>query len=251
MNDYMYIAKQIRDHRIRKGISQEELGNRINQSKQTISNWECGKSRPSFEALQTLEETLGFDLRQNIEREKEMSIKQLHELSSIEETEATIKQIIDAQHIYSPYKDSLKKMLELTLWVMIGFYRYIEAPRWEKDSKQYPNETFPYMPPEWADIACELGEIIDHNSAIKSSFYEMRLTNPIAQRIGSYSYIIGAELFEDFDDDGYRNGYIQQVGRYAEKSGYDLVKILPPNAIENSLISEYRIAILNLAEYLS
>lgn len=47
----MVLAEQIRIRRKEKGLSQEELAERIYVSRQTISNWETGRTYPDIESL--------------------------------------------------------------------------------------------------------------------------------------------------------------------------------------------------------
>ena len=47
----MNLQHQIRAHRNRLNISQEELAERIFVSRQTISNWETGKNYPDIHSL--------------------------------------------------------------------------------------------------------------------------------------------------------------------------------------------------------
>ena len=47
----MEVSKRIREERERKGISQEELARQIFVSRQTVSNWETGKTCPDVQSL--------------------------------------------------------------------------------------------------------------------------------------------------------------------------------------------------------
>ena len=48
--------------RKQKGLSQEELANRINVSRQTVSKWEIGDSTPDMEKLAALSDLFGVSL---------------------------------------------------------------------------------------------------------------------------------------------------------------------------------------------
>ena len=50
----MVISEQIRKYRTEMGLSQEELGEIIYVTRQTVSNWEIGKSCPDLHSLLTL-----------------------------------------------------------------------------------------------------------------------------------------------------------------------------------------------------
>jgi len=53
------IAKNIRAHRLARGMTQEELAAKIFSTRQTVSNYETGKSRPDYETIGRLAEALG------------------------------------------------------------------------------------------------------------------------------------------------------------------------------------------------
>lgn len=58
------IAHHIRSLRKRAGLTQEELAQQLYVTRQTVSLWELGKTRPDVETLQTIADCLGVDLLQ-------------------------------------------------------------------------------------------------------------------------------------------------------------------------------------------
>ena len=58
-----YLAGQLRSYRRDAGLTQEELGTRINRTAEAISNIERSKSLPGVETLLALSETLRVPLR--------------------------------------------------------------------------------------------------------------------------------------------------------------------------------------------
>lgn len=56
----MTLEQKLRDARIKCGLSQEELADKIEVSRQTISNWERGLVRPSADNLAILSGILGM-----------------------------------------------------------------------------------------------------------------------------------------------------------------------------------------------
>ena len=58
------IAHHIRSLRKRAGLTQEELAQRLYVTRQTVSLWELGKTRPDVETLQAIADCLGVDLLQ-------------------------------------------------------------------------------------------------------------------------------------------------------------------------------------------
>ena len=55
------IGTIIRNHRIAKGLTQEELGNKVFVSKQAVSKWETRKTLPDIEMLRKLCEILDIN----------------------------------------------------------------------------------------------------------------------------------------------------------------------------------------------
>ena len=58
----MEIKNQIRAYRSQLGMSQEELGEAVYVTRQTVSNWETGKSNPDIQSLLRLSSLFGISL---------------------------------------------------------------------------------------------------------------------------------------------------------------------------------------------
>lgn len=58
------IGKNIRDLRIQKKLTQDELAQMLFVTRQTVSNYETGKSRPDIDMLERIAETLEVDIHQ-------------------------------------------------------------------------------------------------------------------------------------------------------------------------------------------
>lgn len=56
------IGKRIQEIRIRRGLTQEQLANRIRISKSSISEWEACKRVPQMKTLRKIAEALGVDV---------------------------------------------------------------------------------------------------------------------------------------------------------------------------------------------
>lgn len=56
------IAKNLKDARMRKGITQEELAEKLFVTRQTVSSYELGRTRPDVEMLMRIAEVLQTDL---------------------------------------------------------------------------------------------------------------------------------------------------------------------------------------------
>ncbi len=57
------IGKNIRAARLRRGMTQDELAERLHVSRQTVSNYETGRSRPDVEMLLSMAEQLEEDVQ--------------------------------------------------------------------------------------------------------------------------------------------------------------------------------------------
>ena len=57
------IGKNIRQLRVRKKMTQDELAEKLYVTRQTVSNYETGKSRPDIDMLENISAVLGTDLQ--------------------------------------------------------------------------------------------------------------------------------------------------------------------------------------------
>ena len=64
------VGKNIKKTREEKGLSQEQLAERLNMTRQAVSNWERGKTEPDIETLQRLSEVLEVSVEELIYGEK-------------------------------------------------------------------------------------------------------------------------------------------------------------------------------------
>ena len=58
----MSLGNKILDLRKKKGLSQEQLGEQVNVTRQTISNWELGETAPNPEQLKLLSKILNISI---------------------------------------------------------------------------------------------------------------------------------------------------------------------------------------------
>lgn len=58
------IAKNIKKLRERKGLTQEELGEKLHVTRQAVSNWETGKNQPDIETLTSLAAVLEVEIQE-------------------------------------------------------------------------------------------------------------------------------------------------------------------------------------------
>ncbi|MBQ9000635.1 MAG: helix-turn-helix domain-containing protein [Eggerthellaceae bacterium] len=73
----MEVGGNIRDHREQAGISQEELARRIFVSRQTVSNWETGKTYPDVQSLLLLSSLFGVSVDSLVKGDVETMSKEI------------------------------------------------------------------------------------------------------------------------------------------------------------------------------
>lgn len=67
----MEIAAQIRKHRTESGLSQKDLAEKVYVTRQTVSNWENGKSYPDIQSLLLLSQLFSVSVDQLIKGDLE------------------------------------------------------------------------------------------------------------------------------------------------------------------------------------
>ncbi len=60
------IAENIRHFREERNLSQAELAERLNVTRQAVSNWECGKTEPDIETLHRISDILEVTIEELI-----------------------------------------------------------------------------------------------------------------------------------------------------------------------------------------
>ena len=58
----MSLGENILDLRKKSGLSQEQLGEKVNVTRQTISNWELGETQPNPDQLKLLSQALNVSV---------------------------------------------------------------------------------------------------------------------------------------------------------------------------------------------
>ena len=64
------IGANIRRARVRRKLTQDDLAQTVHTTRQTISNYETGRSRPDVETLQRLADALGVELTELLDGAK-------------------------------------------------------------------------------------------------------------------------------------------------------------------------------------
>ncbi len=74
----MKLGKKIFELRKKKGLSQEELGDKIGVTRQTISNWELGESGPNVDQLKSLSKELNISIDELVDNDvKELLVEKV------------------------------------------------------------------------------------------------------------------------------------------------------------------------------
>ena len=88
----MSLGENILDYRKKSGLSQEQLGEKVNVTRQTISNWELNETQPNPEQLKLLSKTLNVSVDELIGNDIENVI--LKKVKMTEKQTKTIKKIL-------------------------------------------------------------------------------------------------------------------------------------------------------------
>ena len=91
--------------RKQKGLSQEELANRLNVSRQTISKWEVGDSTPEMEKLIAISDMFGISLDELV---MDKAPIQMDETSSKSELTSGLKEKVSTDENKKTIKKGLK-----------------------------------------------------------------------------------------------------------------------------------------------
>lgn len=76
----MELGGQIKRHRTRLGLSQEELADRIFVTRQSVSNWENGRTYPDLQSLLRLSDLFGLSLDELIKGDIETMKEEINKL---------------------------------------------------------------------------------------------------------------------------------------------------------------------------
>ena len=76
----MELGGQIKRYRIRLGLSQEELADRIFVTRQSVSNWENGRTYPDLQSLLRLSDLFGLSLDELIKGDLETMKEEINKL---------------------------------------------------------------------------------------------------------------------------------------------------------------------------
>lgn len=245
----------IKEARVKKNYTQEELAELIGVSPKTLSRWEMGgcnideQSRKKLKEILEISRPLPCELYWQTEESanrtnKERMIKDIKDIKSIEELENLVDKFVEAIEYDQAFACTVRKMLSLLLFELLGFEIYY---------LDHCKKEYEHVDLGWDAIVEDLRDVIDkrdsypipHGYVCPPYF----LQGQLSRKIQFMAFMIGSELFEDFDENGYRNGYVQQVGNRGESDGYDLLNLI--SEVDGSLMISFRTAVLALATYIN
>ena len=88
----MKLGENILTYRKKSGLSQEELGEKVNVTRQTISNWELGETSPNSDQLKALSQALNVSVDELLDNDIENVV--VNRLKITEKQQKSIKKIL-------------------------------------------------------------------------------------------------------------------------------------------------------------
>lgn len=230
------IGTRIRELRKKAQLTQKELADKLYVSVQAVSYWEKGRNLPDVSIWREIEQVLGkvFMPMDEIIINSEYKLKGLTLLTEIDDYEKLIEaehQIVNAVEIDAIFAKTIRTWIHSALALAIGYEVYY---------KRNLRRTESGYELSWQGIGFVLSSMLSRDeyefwaSKKPTGFPFTHKRNNMAQVIEYMSFQIGGDLFEDFDENGYRQGFVQQVGSVGERAGDYLTTILPDD--ENSIL---------------
>lgn len=105
--------------RKQKGLSQEELANRLNVSRQTVSKWEVGDSTPDMEKLIAISDLFDVSLDKLVMGKEDISVNQ-------SSTKSEFVTVLDEKVLTAKNKEKAKSILK-TIAIIAAVVLAIDA----------------------------------------------------------------------------------------------------------------------------
>lgn len=152
----MTIGERIKKIRQEKGLSQKELGEKLNVSQQMIGQWETGKSNPKLANLQKIATTLSVSTNTFLKLEKNHTNDELMQLIKLhEEQQAELNKDNDTRHhLLTFHYDSMGKIGRDSLMEILANLKVLnnigqqEASKRVEELTEIPRYTKPDAPPQ-------------------------------------------------------------------------------------------------------
>jgi transcriptional regulator with XRE-family HTH domain len=89
-------AQIIREARLKAGLTQAELADRLGRDRAQVARWETGGQEPSFENVQAVVDACGFSLRVEIaQREESPALDTELQASLLEAPQQRVRALLD------------------------------------------------------------------------------------------------------------------------------------------------------------
>jgi transcriptional regulator with XRE-family HTH domain len=89
-------AQIIREARLKAGLTQTELAERLGRDRAQVARWETGAQQPSFENLRAVVEACGFELKLEIaEREENLVLDAELEQSLLKAPQQRVRALLE------------------------------------------------------------------------------------------------------------------------------------------------------------
>lgn len=182
----MELQEQIKKYRNEKGLSQEELAQKIYVSRQSISNWESGKCYPDINSLVLMSSLFDITLDQLIKGDLNRMQKQIGEEEVRKfNKDSMIYSILLILSIVSfvplwIYLKTMGLLIALIVYVFAIFY----AVRIEKQKKNYDIQTYKEI------VAFSQGKTLDEITKLRESGKAKYQTFLMAMFVAILTFIV-------------------------------------------------------------
>ena len=118
------VGKNIKKAREEKGLTQEQLAEQLNVTRQAVSGWETEKTRPDIETLQKIAEILEVEIERLIYgKERKLSVEKHVHINKTVDTGAAVGAALAVVLSYVKWKSIGWAILHgLLNWIYVIYY---------------------------------------------------------------------------------------------------------------------------------
>lgn len=258
--------------RKRNGLSQEELGEKLNVTRQTVSKWELGQTKPDTDKLMEISKLLNVDF--NIIIDDTLSLEGINNNNN-NNNSSNSKVVIDDE--VRPRKWLLVILIVIAIGIIIFLLNgYVTNKKSEEEEffdlfgsfsdlfdmgdfdKSSFNNSFEFKTGTnmGASVSSLLDDVITNNKKNKKHiitviFGELNSSNPneIKNAKKNIETFTNYEISMDYDEDGYVNTVtIETVEKEETISQFDISSF--NSRIESYAGSEWGVSIVNLIDHI-
>jgi transcriptional regulator with XRE-family HTH domain len=120
------IGKNIKEYRISRNLSQEELAEKLGLSKRTISNYESGRSRPNLDMLKKIAEELEVEINEIVYGASAVEKKGKHKIAVMSVSGVVIAAAVAVLIMGGNFANRLLR--DADLWGFVDAYIYLVRP---------------------------------------------------------------------------------------------------------------------------